>query len=156
MSASHQFPASVRASVPASQVEKQTVFDLVSVAQGWHERAVVLRLLSFHVSRLFAGDEPQFLVRRISGSARPANEAQVAAIASELRDAAADAQAEAERILGTALEPVDEGRGRDLGGRWAKLLVRTSALELEDLDACALPVEPRRPGPAVVLPPRRF
>jgi coenzyme F420-reducing hydrogenase alpha subunit len=153
----HQTPRHVAAPGSVPETPKQTVFDLVSLAQGWHERAVILRALAHDVARLFGGEHAELLVKRLSGAARLASEGQIAAVASELRDAAVAAQEESERILGTALEPVDEGRVRGLGGRWARL-VRSSALELEDLDECAVPrVEtPHRPGPAVVLPARRM
>jgi hypothetical protein len=154
MSAIHEF-SGVAAPGAMPQTAKQTVFDLVSLAQGWHERAVVLRALAHHVARLFAGEQPELLVKRLSGAARPASEGQIAAIASELRDAAA-AQEQCERILSTAVGAVDEGKVPGLSGRWGAL-VRASALELEDLDACAVPRVDKRVahGPAIVTRPWR-
>lgn len=132
----------------APQTSRQSVLDLVSLAQGWHERAVILRLLAFKVNELFGGESSEYLVKRISGAAHPASEAQVAAIASELRDAAAAAQEQAARILGGAVATVNEGRVPGLSGRWA-VLVESSAIELEDLDACA---ERRARKPRTELP----
>jgi len=150
-SATHPFPTVVPAPGSVQQTAKQTVFDLVGMAQGWHERAVILRLLAHHVSRICAGDRSEYLVKRISGVAHPASEAQVAAIASELRDAAAAAQEQAKRILNTAVGPVEEGSVPGLSERWAAV-VRSSALELADLDSCAVPRTDNRLArrPAVV------
>jgi hypothetical protein len=140
----------------APQTSRESVLSLMSVAMGWYERAVILRRLSYEVSDLFGGESSRLLVKRLSGAAHPASESQIAAIASELRDAAAAAQEQAELILCTAVEPVDDGKVPGLSGRWATM-IRSSAVELEDLDSCAVPrVEQRvARGPAVVIRPWR-
>ena len=53
---------------------------------SFHERAVMLRHLSFDVSAPFSGESSKHIVKRIAGVAGQVSEAQVAIIAGELRE----------------------------------------------------------------------
>jgi hypothetical protein len=124
---------------------RQSVLDLVSLAQGFHERAVVLRALSFAVDDMFGGETPSFLIKRAAGSIRQASEAQLSAIAAELRDAAAAAQLQAEHLLGAVVEVVNDGKVPGLDPRFSAL-VSPATIELEDLDACLVARPKERPA----------
>jgi hypothetical protein len=146
-------PTSREPSAPGAtaQSPRQSVLDLLSVAQGWHERAVILRCLSFEVTTLFGGNSSRYLVQRITGGVSQAGESQLATIAAELRDAAAAAQEQAERLLGAVVETVNEGAVPGLDRRFAAL-VYPVVIESGDLDSCVV-ARSEKPKPSGTHPP---
>jgi hypothetical protein len=141
--------------VTATGERRQSVLDLVSIAQGFHERAVILRFLSFEVSALFGSESSRWLIKRIAGGVGQASEAQLAAIASELRDAAGAAQQQAERLLGAVVEVVNDGSVPGLDPRFAAL-VSPADIEAEDLDTCVVSRPKPDPSKRFVCAPGRL
>jgi len=138
------------------QVEqRRSVLSLLAMAEAWHQRAAILRFISFEVRELF-GEPAKWHLKGLAGGVSPASEAQVAAIASELADAAELARGEAEKLLALVVHVAGAGNVPTLAGT-GSVVATAAAMETPDLDDAvvlrkpAAPVPERRPYPPVVI-----
>jgi hypothetical protein len=138
--------AAVPPALPHGPSERQSVLTLLAMAEAWHQRAAVLRLLSFEVGELFAGEHAKWSVKGLAGGVSPASEAQVATISSELADAAELARAEAEKILAVVVHVAGASSVPALAGT-GSVVATAAAMEVPDLDDAVVLKKPATPGP---------
>ena len=115
------------------QVAGQSILDLLAIAQGWHERAVMLRFLGFEVSSLFCGEKAKYMIKSLGGGSVPVSESQVASLSAELLDAAELARQQVETLLGIMMETTQSGAVPSLGGRGVVVATATP-IAIPDLD----------------------
>ena len=115
------------------QVAGQSILDLLAIAQGWHERAVMLRFLGFEVSSLFCGEKAKCMIKSLGGGSVPVSESQVASLSAELLDAAELARQQVETLLGIMMETTQSGAVPSLGGRGVVVATATP-IAIPDLD----------------------
>ena len=141
------------------QVAGQSILDLLAIAQGWHERAVLLRFLGFEVSALFCGEKAKYKIKSLGGGSVPVSESQIASLSAELLDAAELAKQQVEALLRIVMETTQSGVVPPLSGRGVVVATATP-ITIPDLDEAVVvrsdpePIPDRNPYAYVGRAPR--
>jgi hypothetical protein len=114
-------------------VAGQSIIDLLAMAQGWHERSVMLRFLGFEVGALFCGESAKYKIRSIAGGSVHASESQIASLSAELLDGAELARQQVEALLGIMAQTIQSAPVPSLSGRGV-VTATAKPITIPDLD----------------------
>jgi hypothetical protein len=143
----------------AAADRSRSLLALLAIAQGWHERAVMLRFLGFEVSTLFSGKNAKYKIKSLGGGGVPVSESQIASLSAELLDAAELAKQQVEALLGIMAQTIPSAPVPALSGR-AVVVATATPIAVPDLDESVVvrcepePIADRNPYSYVGRAPR--